>query len=45
MSPDGMSPCLAWNHYYDRVAIVISVMSPVVVGVGRRDRKYREQSG
>jgi hypothetical protein len=45
MSPEEKSTWLAWNHYYDRVAPVVSVVSPVVVGVGRRDREYREQSG
>jgi hypothetical protein len=33
------------RHYDDRVASVVPVVSPVVVGVGRRDRGYCEQSG
>ncbi|MGO9937097.1 MAG: hypothetical protein ACLPH3_05445 [Terracidiphilus sp.] len=45
MSPDEKSTWLAWNHYDDWVTPVVSVVSPVVVGVGRRDREYREQSG
>ena len=46
MSPDQEATWLAWNHNYDRVTTpVVSVVSTVVAGVGRRDRGYREQSG
>jgi hypothetical protein len=50
MSPDeestrpGITVALKRN-YDDRVASVVPVVSPVVVGVGRRDRGYRKQSG
>ena len=33
------------RHYDDRLTSVVSMVSPVVVGVGRRDREYRKQSG
>jgi len=33
------------RNYDDRATLVVSVMSPVVVSVGRRDREHREQSG
>lgn len=50
MSPDEEStrPAITAalkRHYDDRASVVVSVVSPVVVGVGRRDREYREQSG
>ena len=50
MSPDeestrpGITVALKRN-YDDRVASVVPVVSPLVVGVGRRDRGYRKQSG
>lgn len=45
MSPDEEATWLAGKHYYDRVTLVVPVVSPVVAGVGRRDRGYRKQSG
>jgi len=47
MSPDEESArsgiTVSLNRYYDdRAAPVVSVVSPVVVGVGRRDREYCE---
>jgi hypothetical protein len=50
MSPDEESTragitVLLERNYDDRATLVIPVVSPVVVGVGRRDREYREQSG
>jgi len=50
MSPEeestrpGITLSLKRNHD-DRLTSVVSVVSPVVVGVGRRDRGYRKQSG
>jgi hypothetical protein len=50
MSPDEESthPAVTVSlkgHYDDRPASVVPVVSPVVVGVGRRDREYCKQSG
>jgi hypothetical protein len=33
------------RNYDDRFTSVVPVVSPVVAGVGRRDRGYRKQSG
>jgi hypothetical protein len=33
------------RHYDDRLTTVVPMVSPVVVGVGRGDRKYPKQSG
>jgi hypothetical protein len=33
------------RNYDDRATLVVPVVPPMVVGVGRRDREYREQSG
>jgi hypothetical protein len=50
MTPDEESTrtgiTVALKRYYDdRAAPMVSVVSPVVVGVGRRDREYCKQSG